>query len=220
LVIFIYTDVFSNYYKELIVESTCLTLSNNLIPSKLSRSTHKKIEKTEPANDKNELCEPQKQSDNKNSTISSRFYNFFKLNNLILILFLAILSYYFYINYSNKFSGLFTLILAYNINNIKLVSNFNLNSFYEYLNSLNLLELSALFHLLILSLICIFLINIISTVLGNEIINYFNLDQKYPKISKFLKIRLKFQRYYLILNFSLMFIFIITAIIMNILVLF
>jgi hypothetical protein len=43
-----------------------------------------------------------------------------------------------------------------------------------------------------------------------------NLDQKFPKISKFLKIRLKFQNYYLVLNFTFLFIICITAIFMNI----
>jgi hypothetical protein len=104
-----------------------------------------------------------------------------------------------------------------NLNN-KFVSNFDFLS--DYLNSLNLLELSALFHLIVLFLISIFTINILSAVLGNEIINYLNLEKKFPKLSNFFKIRLKFQRYYLILNFSFMFIICIVAFILNILVLF
>lgn len=85
--------------------------------------------------------------------------------------------------------------LIENLNN-KFVPDFNY--LYDYLNSLNLLELSALFHLIVLSLICLISINIISAVLGNEIINLFELEKKYPKLSSFLKIRLKFQKYYLI----------------------
>lgn len=45
-----------------------------------------------------------------------------------------------------------------------LVSNLNLNSFYEYLNSLSLLELSALYHLIVLMLICLISFNILSAV--------------------------------------------------------
>jgi hypothetical protein len=95
----------------------------------------------------------------------------------------------------------------------------DLNSLYDYLNSLNLLELSALFHLIVLSLICLLSINIISAVLGNEIINFFKLEQKFPKLSLFLKIRLKFQKYYLILSFSLLFLICILSIILDIFVL-
>lgn len=104
-----------------------------------------------------------------------------------------------------------------NLNN-KFVNNFDF--LFDSLNSLNLLELAALFHLIVLFLISIFIINILSAVLGNEIINYLNLEEKYPKLSKFLKVRLKFQRYYLIVNISFLFIICIVAIILNILVLF
>lgn len=101
-----------------------------------------------------------------------------------------------------------------------LVSNFNLDSFYGYLNSLGLLELSALYHLIVLTLICIILFNILSVVLGNEIIKYFNLEERFPKLAVFLRLRLKFQRYYLILSFSLIYIICIASILINILVLY
>lgn len=99
-------------------------------------------------------------------------------------------------------------------------SNFNLNSFNEYLNSLNLLELSAIYHILVLTLICLLLINIISAILGNEIINYFKLEKRFPIITAFLKLRLKFQKYYLILSFSLIFIICIASVIIDLLVLY
>lgn len=101
-----------------------------------------------------------------------------------------------------------------------LVYNFNLDSFYGYLNSLGLLELSALYHLIVLTLICIISFNILSAVLGNEIIKYFNLEEKFPKLAVFLRLRLKFQRYYLILSFSLIFFICIASILINILVLY
>jgi hypothetical protein len=108
------------------------------------------------------------------------------------------------------------------VNSLKnqLVSNLNLNSFYEYLNSLSLLELSALYHLIVLMLICLISFNILSAVLGNEIIKYLNLEEKFPKLAVFLRLRLKFQRYYLILSFSLIFFICIASILINILVLY
>jgi hypothetical protein len=71
----------------------------------------------------------------------------------------------------------------------------------NYLNSLSLLELSALFNSVILFLICILITNIIITLTSNELINYLKLEDRFPKLSKFLKLRLKFQKYYVILHF-------------------
>lgn len=96
----------------------------------------------------------------------------------------------------------------------------SLDKLNDYLNSLNLLELSALFNLLVLIFICLLVSNIIIVLLSNKIIDYFKLEQKYPKISNLLKLRIKFQNYYLVLNFSLLIIIAIAAIIMNTLVLF
>ena len=81
-----------------------------------------------------------------------------------------------------------------------LVSNFDLNLdfIYGYLNSLGLVELSALFNVIILVLICLICFNILSAVLGNEIIKFFNLEEKFPKLAILFRLRLKFQRYYLI----------------------
>jgi hypothetical protein len=87
----------------------------------------------------------------------------------------------------------------------KLVSDFNLEFFYKYLNSLSLLELSALYHIIVLVVIAILSINMLSAVLGNEIIKYFKLEESFPKLAVFLRLRLKFQKYYLTLSFSLIF---------------
>ncbi len=102
----------------------------------------------------------------------------------------------------------------------KLVSDFNLERFYEYLNSLSLLELSALYHIIVLVVIATLSFNVLSAVLGNEIIKYFKLEEKLPKLAAFLRLRLKFQKYYLTLSFSLMFLLIFASIQINLLVLF
>jgi hypothetical protein len=101
-----------------------------------------------------------------------------------------------------------------------LISDFNLESFYKYLNSLNLIELSALYHILVLVAIAFLSLNILSAVLGNEIIKYFKLEENFPKLSAFLRLRLKFQKYYLTLSFSLIFLLIFASIQINLLVLF
>jgi hypothetical protein len=81
---------------------------------------------------------------------------------------------------------------------------FNLNSFYDFLDTLSLLEESALFHLFILSFILLTIINIVITLFSNEIIAYFNIENKHPYLKKILNLRAKFQRYYLIWNFILL----------------
>lgn len=100
------------------------------------------------------------------------------------------------------------------------MSDFNLSDFYNYLNKLNLLELSALFHIIVLSMLLITVFNILSSLFANEIIKYFNLEEKFPKLAKFYQLRMKFQRYYLSLNIFIMFFICIVTIFINIMVLY
>ena len=44
------------------------------------------------------------------------------------------------------------------------------------------------------------LISIIFIFYGNIILNYFNLEDRYPKIAKIIQLRRQFQRYYMILS--------------------
>lgn len=76
----------------------------------------------------------------------------------------------------------------------------DLNHFHTYLESLNLLQLHSLLHSLVFILIFSFLFNIISALIGNEIVNYFHLQDKFPRLSKILQLRAKFQKYYMLLN--------------------
>ena len=48
--------------------------------------------------------------------------------------------------------------------------------------------------------------------MSDFLIKYFELETKFPKLSIFLQLRRKFQTYYLILNFLLIFITLITLI--------
>lgn len=73
----------------------------------------------------------------------------------------------------------------------------SIQDFYDFLNSLTLLEESALLHILIFIFLLLCVVNIISIFFGNEIIRYFDLEVKFPKLSFFFKLRSKFQRYYL-----------------------
>lgn len=84
-----------------------------------------------------------------------------------------------------------------------------LHSKFEYLDILGKISLSFLMlHSVILS--C--LITKILILYGNFLIKKFNLNEKYPKLAKFIELRIKFQRYYLIFIFTFIFIVLFTDI--------
>jgi len=88
----------------------------------------------------------------------------------------------------------------------------------DYLNSLTLLEVSALYHILVCFLILITAFNILSVFFSNEIIKFFNLESNYPKLAKFFQLRRLFQKYYLLWNISILFITCIATIFIDMLV--
>ena len=90
---------------------------------------------------------------------------------------------------------------------------------YNYLDTLSLLQESAILHILIFFLLILIIINILSALFVNEIIQYFNIEKNFPSLSIFFKLRSQFQRYYLMLNVSLLIIVCMGAIGINILVL-
>ena len=82
--------------------------------------------------------------------------------------------------------------------NNKLIFDFNLDSFYSYLDSLTLAQELALIHILFAILYLLIAFEFVSIFFGNELINYFDLENKYPKLKTFFKLRATYQRYYLI----------------------
>ena len=82
----------------------------------------------------------------------------------------------------------------------------------EMLASLNLEQLGALAHLVSAITILLCLFSIIGIVYSEFLFKYLKLEEKYPRIGKYLKIRKLFQHYYLFINF-LFIILILSAII-------
>jgi uncharacterized integral membrane protein len=54
---------------------------------------------------------------------------------------------------------------------------------------------------------------------GDYFINYFNLEAKYPKLANFIKMRRKFQNYYVILNLIIIILILFIIIYINFLLL-
>lgn len=92
-----------------------------------------------------------------------------------------------------------------NISKSSILPNFNLEELYAYLDSLTILQEFALLHIsIIIAIICIGF-SFLAVFFGNEIIRYFNLENKYPSLNTYFKVRSTFQKYYLIWNTILLF---------------
>lgn len=122
-----------------------------------------------------------------------------------------------------------TNILIDAVNNLKDIfsgksggnsSSFVLESYKDYINfldSLTLLQESAFVHMLFFTYIIMTLFSLIAVFFGNELIKYFDLENKKTYLSRFLKLRAKYQRYYLLWNFFMLFLVCIVGIFLNIL---
>lgn len=72
-----------------------------------------------------------------------------------------------------------------------------LKAFYDYLDSLSLIQELALINSAYMVVVTITFLNIYSVVFSNEILRYFNIEEKYPRLQKFFTVRRTYQRYYL-----------------------
>lgn len=97
-----------------------------------------------------------------------------------------------------------------------------MDSFYKYfenfngwISSLDYTQNIAFINLSGTFVILITLISIIFIFYGNKILDYLNLEQRYPKIAKFILLRRKFQQYYLLWDISVIAIVSITMFLMN-----
>lgn len=72
----------------------------------------------------------------------------------------------------------------------KIMSNYQ-----SFLDNLNLHQKYALIHILLSIIIFISILNIMILYLGDEFIKYLNLEEKYPKLAKYIKLRRKFITY-------------------------
>ena len=103
------------------------------------------------------------------------------------------------------------------ISDFNFIWDFDLNKFYSYLDTLSLHQEGALFNILVLLTMLVTLFSVLGIFFGNEIIKYFDLENKFPRLSTFFKVRTKLQRYYLMWNLFLLFSLCIVGICMNLL---
>ena len=74
-------------------------------------------------------------------------------------------------------------------------------------------------HIIIFLIILVTVFNILAILFGNEIIRYFQLENRFPSLLSYFKLRSKFQYYYLVWNVSVLFLLCIVGIFLNLLVL-
>ena len=72
-------------------------------------------------------------------------------------------------------------------------------------------------YILLFIVLLLTVFNILSVLFGNEIIKYFNLEERFPRLGLFFRLRIKFQRYYLMWNVLILFFVCIVCIIIDIL---
>ena len=77
------------------------------------------------------------------------------------------------------------------------------SSFQDYLATLTLEQTFCLVHLFAFSGILICLFNLASVFYSESLINFYDLETKFPKLAKFIKFRGKFQQYYFAWNLLL-----------------
>jgi hypothetical protein len=90
------------------------------------------------------------------------------------------------------------------------------NKMQTYINSLNYFQSLALSHLFAIILILILLIDLMSIYFSDYLLERFNIEDKYPRIYKLLKLRRKFQRFYLIKDLIIIIIALIALTYLNI----
>ena len=96
---------------------------------------------------------------------------------------------------------------------IKLINNYT-----EMISQLNITELGALTHILSSLFILLCLLTIMAIVYSNFLLTYFKIEEKYPKLGRFLKIKKMFQQYYLFINLTSIIITLLAIIYINILI--
>lgn len=110
-------------------------------------------------------------------------------------------------------------IINRGINNSDNTNNFVsvFPKFYEYLDSLTLLQEISLLHICMFCVLILTVFNISAVLFGNEMIRIFNLEGRFPRLAMFFRLRVTLQRYYLVWNVLILFVFCLFGIGINLL---
>jgi len=90
-----------------------------------------------------------------------------------------------------------------------------IKDFKEYLASLSVMEICLVINITSCVFIITCIISILFAISGNYLIDKFSLENKLPKLSKIIQFRVKFQRYYIIVNSIFIIITVLSLIFVN-----
>jgi hypothetical protein len=117
-----------------------------------------------------------------------------------------------FFNDNNKFTG-------DNRNIFEFLTNF-IKNWNKMLSTLTFEQLVAVAHLSSAICILVFLLSIISILFGDQLILYFKLEERFPKLSFILKIRSKLNKFSLFISFTVIISILLSIIYINLLILF
>ena len=112
------------------------------------------------------------------------------------------------------------------LNNLKFIDDVQatfyriIADYNEYLATLSIYEICLVINITTSLFIVSCIITILLSIFGNYLIDKFSLIQKYPKLSRFIQLRVKLKNYSIILNSVLILIFIIPLLFINTYILF
>ena len=91
------------------------------------------------------------------------------------------------------------------------------NQLRDYFDSIPISQVCNIVDISIFIMVIIVIVEIIAILFGNELIKYYDLENKYPKLGIFFKTRARLQKYVLMWNFFTIFAFCLAGILLNIL---
>lgn len=101
------------------------------------------------------------------------------------------------------------------VENVSFDKNGFVGSVNDFLSGMSTLEISAITHISGAIFILFALFTIICIIYGDMLIIHFKLEERFPKLARFIRLRRKFQQFYLFLNFSLIIVVLFVIIFIN-----
>jgi prepilin signal peptidase PulO-like enzyme (type II secretory pathway) len=92
------------------------------------------------------------------------------------------------------------------------------DKFNKYLSTLDIEHTFALLHIIFFSTMLILVYNIIIVYYSEFLIKYFSIENKYPRLGRFIELRRKFQTYYMSLNIIILLLILLVLLALNLVV--
>jgi predicted nuclease with TOPRIM domain len=88
--------------------------------------------------------------------------------------------------------------------------------YYDWIHSLSLIKQGAVIHTIIFLILFIYLFSLITIYYSDSLLKYFKIEEKFPRLLRFIQLRRKFQQYYFFISILIMIIFLLIGLMFNI----